>query len=173
MVHAFCNANNFTQMVDQITRVQYNSIAKKPLTSCIDHIYNNDRLRISKAQVISFGSSDHDAVSFIRLSKEPSAPARTIRKRNYKNFNAELFVQDIAKVNFSSVYACLDVDDAAVLLTNLIVSVLNVHAPWIVFQQRKHFQPWITTETSNLMKKRDKLKQEAKAMTLFDGVVGF
>ena len=55
-------------------------------------------------------------------------------------------------------------------LTNLIVSVLNVHAPWIVFQQRKHFQPWITAETSKLMKKRDKLKQEAKTMALIDGV---
>ena len=39
MVEECCNSNNFSQMVDKITRVQYNSVKKVTVTSCIDHIY--------------------------------------------------------------------------------------------------------------------------------------
>ena len=39
--------------------------------------------------------------------------------------------------------------------------VLNNHAPWIIFQVRKSFKPWLTDETKELMDKRDELKKEA------------
>ena len=47
MVVDCCNANNLTQMVDTITRMQYNSVEKKPSVSCIDHLYCNAKHRIS------------------------------------------------------------------------------------------------------------------------------
>ena len=43
---------------------------------------------------------------------------------------------------------------------------MNVHAPWIIFQQRKWFVPWLTEETKKLMVQRDKYKQEAKDLAL-------
>ena len=69
-------------------------------------------------------------------------------------------------MDFSDVYSCLDVDDAAALLTSKLVDVLNSHAPWIVFQQRKHFVPWLTPETVKLMEERDKLKEKAKDLAM-------
>ena len=64
---------------------------------------------------------------------------------------------------------CRDVDEAADLLTAKIVDVLNNHAPWIIFQQRKHNTPWISPETLNLMKERDHIKEKAKTMASSEG----
>ena len=82
MVMDCCNSNNFTQMVDKITRVQYNSRKNQTSTSCIDHVYCNAKHRISAVSVLTCGASDHDAIAYTRYSKEPRPPARTIRKRS-------------------------------------------------------------------------------------------
>ena len=165
MVIEFCDANNFKQMVNKITRVQYNSVKKETLKSCIDHIYCNTSYRISPVRIITCGASDHDGISYTRYSREPPPPARTIRKRSYKNFVENDYLRDVSRIDFTDVYCCRDVDAAAELLTRKLVEVLDNHAPWIVFQQRKNFRPWITAETVELMGQRDRLKEEAVAMS--------
>ena len=87
-----------------------------------------------------FGASDHDIIGYIRYTKVPPAPSRTIRKRSYKDFSQEEFLEDLRKVDWTGVYVCQDVDDAAAALIRKFVDVLNYHAPWIVYQERKHLQ---------------------------------
>ena len=166
MVLNCCNTTNLTQMVDKVTRVQFNSVMNKTVASCIDHVYSNAKHRISPVRVIPCGTSDHDAIAFTRYSKEPLPPSKTVRKRSYKKFKKEEYLKDIGNLDFTDVYSCLDVDDAVNLLTSKIVEVLNTHAPWIVFQHRKHFVPWLTPDTVKLMEERDRIKQEAKAMAI-------
>ena len=166
LVQNTCNANNFSQLVTEPTRLQYNSVRNVTEISCLDHLYCNFKHRCSKITVTSTGTSDHDMFSYTRLSKEPPIPARTIRKRSYKNFSEEKFLLDLSKVDWSEVYLCQDVDSAAAALTRKLCYVLNVHAPWIQFQQRKHFSPWLTLETKDLMKQRDLWKQRAKDLAL-------
>ena len=168
MVLNCCSMNNFSQLVNKVTRVQYNSVSMSTSMSCIDHLYCNSRHRISPVKVISFGSSDHDAILYTRYSKEPTPPSRTIRKRSYKDFKVEDYVTDISKIDFSDVYQSRDVDYAVELLTHKLVAVLNVHAPWIIFQQRKHFVPWLTPETKEMMVERDRCKEQAKDMATSD-----
>ena len=169
MVRDSCYANNFQQMVDQVTRLQYNSVQNTTQTSCIDHLYTNARHRISPVRVLSWGASDHDAISYVRYSKEPKPPARTIRKRSFKNFDSKKYLEDMAALNFDDVYWCLDVDEAAYVLTQKIVSVLDIHAPWIVFQKRKNYVPWVTDATIKLIKERDQVKTLAKELARVDG----
>ena len=147
-----------------ITRAQYNSVRKVTDVSCIDHVYSNAKHRISLVKILTWGSSDHDAVCFIRYSREPKIPARTIRKRSYRNFSVDKYLKDMAALDFTDVYCCLDVDTAADILTSKIVSVLNLHAPWIIFQQHKNYVPWITDDTKKLMQERDRYKEQAKFM---------
>ena len=169
MVSECCNSNNFVQMVNEITRIQYNSIRKETSVSCIDHLYCNAKYRISPVKVLPFGGSDHDAIVYTRFSKEPKPPSRTVRKRSYKNFIVADFVNDVASLDFTDVYCAIDVDEAASLLTDKLVDVLNVHAPWIVFQQRKDYVPWLTPETVKMMKERDTCKEQAKVMASVEG----
>ena len=83
-------------------------------------------------------------MAYTRFSKDPSTPPKTIRKRSFKHFKETDYIEDISKLDISDVYMSQDLDVAAELLTNKLVNVLDVHAPWIVFQQRKKFVLWFT-----------------------------
>ena len=61
---------------------------------------------------------------------------------------------------------CQDVDLAAEILTRKFVQVLNLHAPWVQYQQRKNYTPWITEETKELIKIRDNWKKCAEELAM-------
>ena len=166
LVQAASNLCNFTQLVTSPTRAQYNSVRRETDISCIDHVYCNTKYRCSEVSVISFGNSDHDMLSYVRYSKEPPSPARTIRKRSYKNFAKEDFLTELSKIDWAPVYSCQDVDQAEITFTRLFQAVVNVHAPWVQYQQRKRYVPWLTDETKHLMKQRDDWKAVAKQHAL-------
>ena len=127
--------------------------------SCIDHVYTNSRFRCSEVTVTTFGGSDHNIIGYIRYTKVPPSPARTVKKRSYKNFILEDFLTEIESIDWGDMYACRDVDLSAEIFTRKFLQVLNSHAPWIQYQQRKHHAPWITSETKELIKKRDNMKK--------------
>ena len=170
LVKQMCDGNNFHQLVRDITRVQFNSVTNTTDISCIDHVYTNAKFRCSKPMILSFGDSDHDIVAYTRYSKNPATPARIICKRSYKNFNNEAFKADVANIDWSEVYRCEDVDDAADCFTLKLRYVLNVHAPWVRVQERKTFSPWITEETKQMMKSRDLWKQKARDLAIISRV---
>ena len=165
-VQNVCNANNFTQLVTEPTRTMYNSVAGTTEISCIDHVYCNAKYKCSIPTVIVSGASDHDIIRYTRYSKPPPSPPRTIRRRSYKNFIEEDFLTDLAVVDWSEVYAATDVDTATEIFTSKFRNVLNQHAPWIIFQMRKNFSPWLTEDTKNLMKERDTWKTKAKELAV-------
>ena len=162
----FCDRNNVDQLVTEITRVQFNSVSRTTDMSCIDHLYTNCKYKCSNPILQSFGDSDHDIIGFVRLTKEPPEPAKTIRKRSYANFNKESFLHDLSLINWSAVYTCIDLDNAVEIFTNIFNDVLNKHAPWIMFQNRKNFKPWITSSTKDMMKARDLAKEKFKRLSI-------
>ena len=70
-------------------------------------------------------------------------------------------MEDISEVDWVDVLTCLDLDDAVACFTLKFKLVLNMYAPWAVFQQRKNYKPWITKETKDLMDLRDEWKRKA------------
>ena len=166
LVQNICNANNFTQLVSEPTRTMFNSVTGTTDISCIDHLYCNARYKCTTPRVIVNGTSDHDIVSYVRYSKAPPTPARVIRRRSYKDFIEEDFITDLAVVDWSAVYAAEDVDVATEIFTEKFKYTLNQHAPWIIYQQRKNYTPWITAETKDLMKQRDAWKLKAKEIAV-------
>ena len=108
------------------------------------------------------GSSDHDMVGYTPVSKVPPTPSRSIRRRSYKHFNTEDFLADLSLVDWTEVYASHDVDSATYLFTEKFKLVLNRHAPWIIFQVRRNFRPWLTEKTKELITQRDMWKANAR-----------
>ena len=161
-----CDTNNFSQLVKDITRVQYDSVSQVTKVSCLDHIYTNAKHRCSGAVVTDFGDSDHDIISYTRFSKISSSPARIICKRNFKDFNSQNYLDDVKFIDWSDVYQCVDSGLAADCLTNKLNSVLDKHAPWVKIQQRKNFVPWLSTKTKELIKERDIWKRKAKLLAI-------
>ena len=155
-VQNFCDMGNFSQLVNEPTRIMYNSISKTIEVSCIDHIYTNAKNRCSKPTVTSFGASDHDIISYIRYSRNCPTNSPTIRGISYKKFDNESFLQDLQQVDWGAVYATIDLDLAVQIFTQLFIEVYDKHAPWILYQKRKYDIPGITEELKCLMKERDK-----------------
>ena len=167
-----CNTNNSEQIVNSVTRVQHNSVANFTSISCLDHIYTNVKYKCSAPEVICFGDSDHDLIGITRLSKRPPEPTRTIRKRSYKFFDKEQFLCDISTIDWSDIVTNPDLDEATNIFTAKFKEVLNYHAPWIIYQQRKHHKVWITKETKELMNERDSWKKKAKALSVENRFLG-
>ena len=166
IMQEFCNSNSVSQLVTDITRAQYNSVAQKTDLSCIDHIYTNCKYKCSAPTITNFGDSDHDIVGFVRLSKEPQESTRTIRKRSYKYFDTDQFLEDVSEEDWTEVLVCKDLDEAVATFTMKFKYVLNMHAPWVLFQQRKDYKPWITKETKELMSVRDEWKKKAVELSV-------
>ena len=143
----------------------YNSVKKSVEISCIDHVYCNFKHRCSTPRVIVSDDSDHDLISYVRFSKPPPSPSHTIRRRSYKNFIEEDFLTDVSTMDWSDVYAAEDVDVATETFTNKFRYILNQHASWIIFQQRKNYHPWIREDTKDQMKERDAWKARFKVLT--------
>ena len=98
---------------------------------------------------------------YTRYTKDPPDPARTIRRRSYKTFVADSFLADLSQVDWTEVYTCQDLDLAVDTFTRKYREVLNQHAPWIVYQQRKKFSPWVSEETVKLIQDRNNAKKHA------------
>ena len=111
-------------------------------------------------------------IKYTRYNKEPPAPARTFRKRSYKDFVGDNFLEDLSHVDWTDVLSCDDLNIATDILTTKLRDILNIHAPWIIFQQRKFFKPWITKEAREMMKERDRLKSKAKDLACRDQQLG-
>ena len=164
-IQSACSVSNFSQLVSGITRTQYNSVRNMTDMSCIDHVYCNYKHRCSKVTITTNGASDHDQISYTRYSKNPPSPPRVIRKRSYKNFVKDAFIEDLKKVDWTEVYNCKDADTAAEVFGRKFRYVLNIHAPWIRIQARKNFSPWLTDETKEMMKLRDDWNDKFKDLS--------
>ena len=73
---------------------------------------------------------------------------------------------DLRQVDWTEVFQSQDVDMAAKAFTGLFRNVLNKHAPCIIYQQRKHYVPWLTDQKLELMRERDESKASALKLAL-------
>lgn len=150
----------FTQLVSVFTRSQ--KIANGTISqSCLDHIATNVPDKFSVPVVSSAGNSDHLAILIIKYSRQLRNEPKTIKKRNYKQFNPISFLTQISQTDFSKVTSCQNPDTAAALFSGIFGSILNQHAPLKVYQTRNNYVPWLSTETKEIMKSRDKAKELA------------
>ena len=100
-------------------------------------------------------------ISAVRYSKSIKSSPKYIRKRSYKKFDQDLFVQAVQQLTWLDVYLCEDVDDAVDLLSRKITEILDEMAPMRTIQVRKNYSPWISKETLSMMKERDELQKLA------------
>ena len=111
------------------------------------------------------GDSDHMAIVVTKFRREVKVMPKTVKKRNYKNFNAEAFLNDVLNSKqtgaFKKVEKSCSPDEAAAIFSGIFGSILNKHAPLKIFQFRNNYVPWLSKEMSNETKRRDKLKEDA------------
>ena len=93
---------------------------------------------------------------------------RIIKKRSFKNFDAQEFQIAIGKISWWKIYSCEDVNLAVKMLSEEITKILDVMAPIKVIQVRTNYAPWLSPKTKELMKQRDLAQKKASESNLAD-----
>ena len=130
-------------------------------SSGLDHYYTNRPEKLSQVATQYCGGSDHLLIFATRYSKSVRTTPRYIRRRSYKDFNSEAFIAAIRQVSWLDVYLCEDVNIAVELLSSKITFILDTMAPLKTIQVRTKYSPWISKQTLELMKDRNKLQKTA------------
>lgn len=151
---------NLVQVVKQPTRVFINKTGCTSAT-CIDHIYTNCIELCSKAISVPVGFSDHNLVAISRKAKVPKAGPKIVYKRSYRGFSCDSYVNEVNNICWSSVSKQCDPDTALDAFTELLVPVMNKHAPIRKVTVRATRCPWIDDELKQCMSERKEAKETA------------
>ena len=151
------------QIIDDYTRIrQVNGTLQR---SCLDHVIVNCINKIKNIQILGVGKSDHLGTLITKMSREIRTSPRTIKKRIYKNFNCDDFINDMKQAKlqgqFSEMDNTEDINIAGDIFTKVFTEVLDKHAPIKTIQNRTNYVPYITDDIKALMKERNILKIEA------------
>ena len=129
--------------------------------SGLDHLYTNRTSKISDVYAQYTGGSDHKIIKVTRYSKSVQKRVRYVRKRCYKDFDEEEFCEKVRNLSWFELYTCEDVNQAVEILTSKLTRILDTMAPLRTVQCRRHYAPWLTTDTKQLIKERDSAQKIA------------
>ena len=146
----FSRAFDLTQLIKESTRVTDTS------RTLIDLIFVNNDHRIVKSGVIPVPLSDHYLV-FCILKAEVfiMAQPRIFEYRSYKNFDANLFNDELRNVPRHIVENESNIDDALLTWNKLFSEVADSHAPVKRRRVKGTPLPWMNNKISETMKERD------------------
>ncbi len=149
---------NLSQTITEATRITNTS------QTLIDLCITNNSDVVKSSGVFSIGISDHSLVYLIRKTTHyKTSVTALIEKRNFKNFNEHAYLNDLNNLNWGEVCTHNDPNLKWTEWLNLVMSVINKHAPLKKKRIGKRRSPWITPQVVQKIRIRDYLKQR------FDG----
>ena len=151
----FCSTFNLTQLVKEPTRI---TEASETLIDIA--LTTNDNI-IDVCKVKTSSISDHNLISLTLKFKAPKPRTSYITTRNYKRYDPEKFVKDLANVPFHIIDIFDDFNDQMDVFNTLFSEVLDDHAPVKTTKIKARPNPYITPEIRQLMKTRDKWHKSA------------
>ena len=77
---------------------------------------------------MTVGWTDHNIVTITMNTKVLKKPPRIVVKRNFKTFNHELFLNDLAAVPWELIYLEDDLNHATECFIDLLMEVMDHHA---------------------------------------------
>ena len=132
-------------------------------STVIDHIATNDPRNVVELGVLQTCISDHYVVYVVRKYFGSLKPQhKMITTRQMKNFDEELFLGDLASVDWQAIVSDSgSLDDAVGQWSDTLSQIINKHAPLREKRVSERFCPWITPELKKICRTRDKLKTAA------------
>ena len=91
----------------------------------------------------------------VRYTRSAISKPRIIRKRSYRNFNADEFIQAVKNISWWDVYTCENVEEAVKIMTSKISAILDIMAPLKSIQVRTKYAPWMSESTKQKLKERN------------------
>ena len=116
-----CAGCGLSQEVTKPTRISFNEDGIRVAT-CIDHIYVNTPEVCSAAISVAMGFSDHNLIAIVRKTKVPKPGVKILRKRSYKHFNVNNYVDDVRNADWSEVFSLQDPEEALKTFNRILIS---------------------------------------------------
>ena len=117
-------------------------------STVIDHIATNDPRNVVESGVLQTCISDHYVVYVVRKYFGSLKPQhKMITTRQIKNFDEELFLGDLASVDWQAIVSDSEsLDDAVSRWSDTLFQIIDKHAPLREKRVSERFCPWITPE---------------------------
>ena len=102
----------------------------------------------------------------IRHTKGEVSKPRIIRKRCYQNFKPEEFISAVKNISWFDAYMTDSAEEAVQIVTKKLTLILNAMAPVKNIQTRAKYAPWLSKETNEKIKARNKSQKVASQNNL-------
>ena len=114
------------ELVEETTRVTKSSATH------IDHIYTNNRFRVSDVRIVESGISDHCTIFCHWSTQLPKPNPRghtTVTFRYFKHFNKTILLFDLSQQPFRNMYNHYDPEEALAVWYGTFKTVIDRHTP--------------------------------------------
>nr|CAI5832947.1 unnamed protein product [Callosobruchus analis] len=163
LLYSFMESFNLAQLVDTPTRITSTS------QTLIDVVMATINEGITVTGTIDInGISDHLAVLFKLCVPKLKTHVRFKIYRDYQYFDHALFIEDLHRVNWDTIYSFDNGNDMLTFFNSKIVEIFNTHASLRTVRLTKPKAPWLTptirlmiTEKEKAYKKFKRLKTSA------------
>jgi hypothetical protein len=135
--NSILNLHGLKQIIKKPTRI---SEVSKTL---IDIIATNCVENLDDSEVIPTSIGDHEMVGCVRKLNSRKFNSRTIKCRDYKNYDPESMRNELRELDWSPVFLSTNVNTAWNSMKNCLESVFNRHAPMIVKKIKGKPAPWL------------------------------
>ena len=146
----------FCQVVQGITRMWPGTES-----TLLDHHWTNREDKVAAVHEYFQGASDHKMICITRTTKRIISKPKLIRKRIFKDFEPQSFLEAVSKTSWLDVYLCEDLEMAVNMVSEKLNTILDEMAPVKVIQVRTNYAPWMSRETKQKIKERDKAQEKA------------
>ena len=146
-----------TQIIDKPTRIT------KTSSTLIDLMLTGNPENIKAHGVVDTpGISDHCLIFCAYSLKKPKFKPKIVTKRDFRNFNENLFVRDMEMAPWGNILAVSDddIDNKVTIFENIHRDIIDKHAPFRTFRVTRPAAPWLNEEIKKLMGDRDKYKNK-------------
>ena len=126
--------------------------------SGLDHLWTNTPGKMSQIYT-KYNGSDHKVIMGVRFAKMVRSSTRYVTKRSYRNFDEAVFLARIRNLSWWDVYQTTDASEAVQLFTSKVPSILDVMVPVKTFQTTTKYCPWLSEQTKDLIRKRNKAQE--------------
>ena len=127
-------------------------------SSIIDHIAINIASNVTESGVLKLGLSDHCLVYAIRKFRG-NIPCnhKIIKTSKMKNVTEELFLNDLAAIDWQRILICCqNINDVVQNWTNILSLVVGKHAPLIERRVSDKSTPWLNPQIKKMLRMREK-----------------
>ena len=101
------------------------------------------------------GFSDHELIGFSRKVNHIRTNPKTVRSRNYKNYNSDNIIRDLDNSDWSRIYLASSINESVSAFTNILTNIIDHHVPYVSKRISSKVCPWLTPTLKNEMNLRD------------------